>query len=145
MPDLKITDEGDLVVSAWGDLETVETRFHNYAQQAYIRMMTEIGDFVAYPQLGANLVKLVGMPNTPATADYGRTLILDSLSREGVFADVGVEVVPVPTGRYSIRFDIYITAGSRQKLILSIEQDLVALGTEGGLALTDGSGNVIGA
>lgn len=144
MPDLQITDDGDLMVDAMGDLRVVESRYHNYAQQAYIRLMTEQGDFVVYPRLGASLVKLVGMPNTPATAEYGRTLILDALNREGVFDGVGLDVVPVPTGRFEIRFDIYITAGSREELILSITQDLQMLELESGLLLANEDGEVLG-
>lgn len=124
MPDLAITDSGDLIIDSLGDLAMVPNPYENYAQQAYIRMMTEVGDFAVYPQLGTQLNTLIGRPNTSQTADDGRQIILDSFRLDPVFAGLKIDVKAVPTGPMAIRFDIHVTAGSLSKRILSIEQSL---------------------
>ena len=119
-----------------GDLLAMPNIYENYAQQAYIRMMTEVGDFAVYPQLGTKLNALVGMPNTPETAEYGRQMILDNFKLDQVFAGLKLDVKAVPTSETVVRFDIHITSGSRSQLILSIEQNLEIF-SSGGLQLTD--------
>lgn len=143
MPDSLLTDDGDIQVSDTGDIMMVQDVYHHYAQQAYIRMMTEMGDFGLYPTLGASLEKLYGMPQTAETGEYGKELILNALKREGVFADLGLNIKAIPIDYNTIRFDLYITAGSRSQLILSIEQNLNPLKIESGLMLTDEDGNLL--
>ncbi len=143
MPDVYLTDQGDLAVSANGDIAMVPDAYRNYSQQAYIRMMTEQGDFTMYPLLGASLERLHGMANTPETGEFGKKMILAALDREGMFAGIDTEVKAVPTGYETIRFDVYITAGSRTELILAIEQDLAPLTLESGLILTMENGNTL--
>lgn len=143
MPDIYLTDEGDIGVSANGDIAMVQDRYHHLSQQAYIRMMTEIGDFRMYPRLGANLDRLIGMPNTPETGAYGRELILGALDREGVFSGVNTDVKAVPISRDAIRFDIFVVAGSRTEMILSIEQSLAPLTLDNGLFLETDAGQML--
>jgi hypothetical protein len=84
------------------------------------------------------------MPNTPATAERGIELIRQSLEREQVFAGVGLDISSVPTSHTSIRFDVHVISGSRSQLILSIEQDLTVLTSQGGLELSDEDGFGLG-
>ena len=124
MADCYISDGGDLQVSTTGDIAMTETIWRDHSQQAYIIMMTPVTDFALYPTLGTELESLIGMPQTEATGNYGCELIKAALNRNGKFQGVPIAVNAIPTGFQSIRFDIYITMGSRSELILSIEQDL---------------------
>lgn len=124
MPDCYISDAGDLQVSTTGDIATTDSTWRDYGQQAYIIMMTPITDFVLYPQLGTELESLLGMPQTEETGNYGCELIKAALTRNGKFNGIPIAVKAIPTSIQSIRFDIYVTVGSRSEMILSIEQDL---------------------
>lgn len=127
MSDFYLNDLGDINITSNGDIALCETPWRNYSQQAYLRIMTELGDFTMYPGLGANLESLMGMPNTPRTGEIGKNLILDALNRESAFAGLTLDVKAIPVSLDAIRFDIYITAGSRTEMILSIEQSLTPL------------------
>lgn len=124
MADCYISDGGDLQISTTGDLAITETAWRDFCQQAYIIMMTPISDFSLYPSLGTELESLLGMPQTQETGDYGCELVRNALMRNGKFSGIPVNVKSVPTGPQSIRFDVYITVGSRSEMIVSIEQDL---------------------
>jgi hypothetical protein len=122
--DLYMTESGDLAVTSGGDLAITESRWRDYSQQAYLRLMTQVSDFTMYPTLGADLEELQGMPQSKETGDYGIRLIESALRREGSFVGLPIQVKAVPVSLQGIRFDIYITAGSRTEMVLSIEQDL---------------------
>lgn len=124
MADFYFTGEGDITLSSNGDIGITESLWRDDSQQAYIRVMTEPADFVLYPQLGADLSRLYGMPQSEATANYGKELILEALERENRFVGRGLNITAVPTGPQTIRFDVYITTGSRDQLILSIQENL---------------------
>lgn len=119
-----MTGLGDLTISSNGDIGQTDTAWRDDSQQAYLRVMTEPGDFLLYPQMGSNLSLLYGMPQTQATADYGKQIITEALARENRFAGKAIDIKAVPTGPQTIRFDIHVTSGSRNQLILSIQQDL---------------------
>jgi hypothetical protein len=122
--DLYFTSDGDLAMSPSGDLAITETPWRDDVQQAYIRVMTDEGDYLLYPNLGASLSTLYGMPQSPETGSYGESLIVSALNREGRFSGKPFSVNAVPTGPQSIRFDVDITSGSREAIRLSVEQNL---------------------
>lgn len=122
--DLYFTQEGDVAISPSGDLAVTEGPWRDTIQQAYIRILTDQGDFIPYPTLGASLSDLYGMPQSPETGKYGEELIKSALDREGRFVGSPFFVKAVPTGPQSIRFDISILSGSTGQLEFSVEQDL---------------------
>src|SRR3990167_9221816 len=122
--DLYFTEEGDLTISPSGDLAVTQTTWRDDLQQAYIRCMTDVGDWRLHSTLGASLSRLWGMPQSPQTGDLGSRLIEAALDREGRFAGKPYTVKAVPVGPQSIRWDISITSGSRDQVTLSVEQDL---------------------
>lgn len=131
--DLYLTAGGDLALSSDGDLALVDSPWRDRSQQAYIRLMTAIGDFLLYPGLGADLERLIGMANTEQTGEYGKTLIRSALTRENVLASLPIDIKAVPVSYQSIRFDVYITMGNSTNLVLSIEQDLGTSDAQGEL------------
>lgn len=127
MSDLYFTEAGDLAISADGDLAMVDDAWRSHSQQAYIRLKTAIGDYLLYPGLGADLQRLVGQPQSEETGNLGRYLVMQALTRDSVLSAFPIDVKAVPVSYQSIRFDVYLTAGNRTELVLSVLQDL---GTE---------------
>lgn len=124
MADFFFGEDGDIKVSPNKDIALTDTVWRDDSQQAYIRIMTEPGDFLLYPNLGANLEALYGMPQREETADYGKDIIKAALNREGRFQGRDISINAVPTGPSTIRFDIYIRLGSSEQRVLQIEQNL---------------------
>lgn len=122
--DLYFNESGDVQPSPSGDFALTPTQWRDDVQQAYIRIMTDEGDFTIYSTLGASLSKLWGMPQSPDTAQYGVDLIRSALQRDNRFVGRPIDVRAVPTGFQTIRFDVFVTSGSREQILLSIEQDL---------------------
>lgn len=122
--DWYFTEAGDIRAAANGDIELTNSPWRDDSQQAYIRVLTEPGDFMLYKSLGAEMSSLFGMAQTQATGKYGESLIKAALDREGRFVGRTVTVTGVPTGPQTIRFDVYVQSGSRNALILSVEQEL---------------------
>lgn len=122
--DMHFTADGDIAVSPSGDIALTENIWRGDLQQAYIRVMTDAGDYILYPELGASLTELYGMPQSPETGAYGERLISAALDREGHFTGKSYSVTAVPTGPQSIRFDVSILSGSREQISLSVEQEL---------------------
>jgi hypothetical protein len=142
MSDLYFTESGDIALNSVGDIATTASYDYgpstkgdkayiasarHYSQQAFIRLMTESGDYTMYPNLGASLEdRLAGLPNTPETAEFGKSIILASLrSADSPLLSISNPTIKaVPIGPQAIRFDIYLTIGSRTELALSIQQKL---------------------
>jgi hypothetical protein len=122
--DWYLSQDGDLKVSPNRDIALTDTDWRDDAQQAYIRIMTEPGDFLIYPTLGANLSRLYGMPQSTQTGELGKAIIREALERENRFQGKGLVYKAVPISEQTIRFDVYIVSGVRDQLILSIEQNL---------------------
>jgi hypothetical protein len=119
-----MTTDGDIAVTSGGDIALCDSHWRDYSQQAYIILMTATSDYALYPSLGADLEELVGMPQSKETGDYGIALIRQAFTRNGKFSGIPIDIKAVPVSLQGIRFDIYITAGSRTEMILSIEQNL---------------------
>lgn len=122
--DLYFSEEGDIAISPTGDMAVTESQWRDDLQQGYIRVMTEEGDYLLYPELGATLSRLYGMPQSPETGVYGEQLITAALNRESRFIGRRFTVKAVPTGPQTIRFDVIIVSGSREQIRLSVEQNL---------------------
>jgi hypothetical protein len=121
--DIYITPSGDFAVASNGDLATTTGDVQQLEQQALLRLATQKGDFPPYPSLGASLQRLVGMPNTEATANFGKTLIINALKRDKTIGDVSVDVWP--TSPTTLRFQVKIVYGKERSVTLTLDQLLV--------------------
>lgn len=126
MSDLYLTLDGDLAITGNKDMAIVNSSKQNDVQQIYLRLMTEPGDFYAYPSLGVDLSVLYGMPQTAETGELGKRLIKNALEREGVFRGKNITISAVPVSRDVIRFDVQILSSSNLPVTLSIKQNLGA-------------------
>jgi hypothetical protein len=124
--DLYLTLDGDLAITGNKDMAMVNSSKQNDVQQIYLRLMTEPGDFYAYPGLGVDLSVLYGMPQTAETGELGKRLIKNALEREGVFRGKNITINAVPVSRDVIRFDVQILSSSNLPVTLSIKQNLGA-------------------
>ena len=138
--DLYFSTKGDLALASNGDIAMTENVWRDSAQQAYLRIMTEPGDFILYPNLGTDMSELSGMPQSKETAEHGANLIRAALDREGSFVGKTINIAAVPMGPQAIRFDIYIATETSDVLLMSIEQDLGFRDpiTGGGIVFSDG-------
>ena len=126
MSDLFLTLDGDLAINGNRDIGIVQSSKQNDVQQIYIRLMTEPGDFYAYPNLGVDLSRLYGMPQSAETGELGKQLIRTALERENIFRGKNISINAVPISNDVIRFDVHILSGSNQPVTLSIKQNLGA-------------------
>ena len=124
MADFYFDSTGDIRLSPNGDIALTDTEWRDAAQQAFVHTMTQPGDFLIYPSLGTDLDALMGLPQSKATAEVGKRIIINSLKRQPYFRARTIRVKAFPTGPQSIRFDIYITVGTRDDLILQVERNL---------------------
>jgi hypothetical protein len=126
MSDLHFTLSGDILIGGNKDIVLTNSSMQSDVQQAYIRLMTEPGDFYIYPLLGIDLSLLYGMPQSQETGEFGKKLIQTGLQREGIFKGRNIKIDAVPTGRDTIRFDVHIISDIDQPVVLSVSQTLGA-------------------
>jgi hypothetical protein len=122
MIDLHMTDDGDFSPSTNGDIATTSSAKEQIRQQCLLRLATERGDFVVYPDLGADLQRLVGLPNSPRTASLGVKLIQRALSHDGFIDSNLKSMSATPTNVDTIRFKVSIPYGDKTYLNLTLEQ-----------------------
>ena len=126
MSDLHFTLSGDILIGGNKDIVLTNSSMQSDVQQAYIRLMTEPGDFYVYPLLGIDLSLLYGMPQSAETGEFGKKLIQTGLQREGIFKGRNIKIDSVPTSRDTIRFDVHIISDIDQPVVLSVSQTLGA-------------------
>lgn len=124
MSDLYFTLDGDFLINGQKDLALAPSSLHEDIQQIYLRLMTEPGDFYIYPQLGIDLSRLYGMPQTKETAEFGKSLIRSGIQKEGLFKGRNIQINAIPTSRDTIRFDIHIISDIDEPILLSVSQSL---------------------
>lgn len=107
--DLKLTPEGDLVMDSVG-LETVEKQEY-ISQSARIRVKISDPEWfdLTVKDIGANLEDLLGLPNSPETAELGVNKIGEALTKDGLLDADDIYIRPVPVGRYYIAFYLFIS------------------------------------
>lgn len=123
--DFYLTAEGDLAVSNQGDVAITPTQQEQIEQQCRMRLATQRLDFVVYPQIGTDLQRMIGMPNTKATALFGRKLIDRGLSYDGFVPRGRIKIEGYPSNIDTIVYDVGIPWGTREYINIRIEQILV--------------------
>jgi hypothetical protein len=124
MSDLYFTETGDILIDGNRDIAITQNNLRNDVQQVYLRLMTEPGDFYIYPQLGLDISRLYGMPQSPETGEIGKRMIKAALDRENIFAGKDIRIQAIPTGPSIIRFDVHIVSSTDQPVVISIDQRL---------------------
>lgn len=106
--DLKLTEDGDLVIEE-RDLATV-IKQDFISQSARTRIKVSDPEWYDHQMesIGANLEDLIGMPNSPETAELGVERIGEALTRGGLLDSEDIYIRPVPVSRYYIVFYTFI-------------------------------------
>lgn len=94
MIDLKMTNEGELILSQTGDLEVVYGD-EQLAQEVLFRIKTTLGDWTLSPQIGASLEKFIGQPNTTLTHALIENEIVKAITRDNLLLFPSVSAVAI--------------------------------------------------
>jgi phage baseplate assembly protein W len=79
MVDIKLTEDGELVLTGNGDL-ALTYGDEQVAQEALFRIKTTKGDWVLSPQIGASLEEFIGQPNTDITRAAIEQRVIEALT-----------------------------------------------------------------
>lgn len=94
MVDLKMTEDGDLVLSDSGDLAIVYGD-EQLAQEILFRMKTQKGDWLLSPDIGVSLERFIGEPNTELTRSAIEMAVLNEITKDGLIISAQVDCVPL--------------------------------------------------
>lgn len=93
--DLQITDDGDLVLTAGGDLK-VASIDQTSKQDVVLNLYTILGDMGALPFIGSRVIDFIGEPNSRQNAQLLQSEMLRALTVNQRFFtnDVSIRIVP---------------------------------------------------
>lgn len=114
--DLAWTSRGDLVIGHDGDLyDTSTDPLRSIFQEIRTRVMSDLGDWLMYPDVGASISDFVGEPNNKIVAEAIKTRIIASLARHGLVAreDVSIRYMPVDIDQILFRVSLSVMPTAR--------------------------------
>lgn len=93
--DIKLDENGDIVIGEHGDLELVRGEWAIF-QQIRWRIQTELGDWRLEPDCGTTLWRLAGAPNSEQTGQEIEAEVRRALTHDGFVPDqmLTIEVAP---------------------------------------------------
>ena len=125
--DLVWTYRGDLTLGHTGDvLDTFDDPLRSIMQEIKTRIECDQGEWLVYPQVGANLSDYVGEPHNKALADAIKTRIEGALTANSLVAsgDLNVKYMPISRERLLIRVSLNVAPTARnassETLLLSL-------------------------
>lgn len=121
--DLFTTAEGDVVIGANGDLLAARDE-EVVAQEVLWRCKTVRGDWVLFPECGADLEYLVGLPNSPETGAQAEALVNRALTHDSFLLGELERVEAVPINREQIAVFINIDYDGENPFTMPITVDL---------------------
>jgi hypothetical protein len=92
--DLQISEDGELLVNAAGDLATCWGD-EQLAQEVLVRLKTQKGDYLLAPEMGASLERFIGSPNEASTHLSIEAAVRAELERGGLVSGSTVDVIPI--------------------------------------------------
>lgn len=78
------------------------------AQTIYCRLKSCTIDWF-YDDVGADLEQLLGEPNTEENANRGSSLIINSLTKDGLISEDNIVVKPIPIDNFTINYYVAIS------------------------------------
>lgn len=142
MSDLRISETGDLILGPpLTDTTNGEVLLNNHdkpfrllslaneriqmEQMIRARIMTEKGDWIAYPGLGNSLSDLIGEPNTQETALKGKQYIIDCLTYDSFLSADKFTVQTIPVNDKEILYVLNITSKLSQPYTIYVTLNLL--------------------
>tara|TARA_Y100001970_G_scaffold293528_1_gene440985 strand:+ start:5236 stop:5670 length:435 start_codon:yes stop_codon:yes gene_type:complete len=116
--DLFITDDGDMHLATYDQNEVLVGAVAR-------RLMSSKGDWSGQPQMGTDLISMMGLPNDAETANMIKSIITSSLTSDGLLKGEQLNVRCLPLDKYSILVSLVITAlQGDEPLLLAFSYDL---------------------
>jgi len=119
--DIKVTPSGDLEIGSNADLVLIATS-GVLQQDITFRLRTDYNDFEPHPEIGADLVELIGEPNTREVAKLGESKIIHSLTYDGRVRNNDLYVRAIPIAQEKIVYYVFVNDGIEQ---LNVTPDLI--------------------
>lgn len=127
--DIAITMNGDLMFE--DDLMIVEG-FDFYIQCARSRIKSISVDWFK-DNIGADLERVIGKPNTESSAALGESYIINSLTFDGLFEEHEVVISKYPSSKQEIKYNVTVSKNNMGTQNIEVTLDLVKGVIIGGL------------
>lgn len=111
--DLYFTRRGDFAIGSDGDvLDTSDDKLRSLLQEIRSRLQSEKGDWVLYPNLGADVGTVIGQPNNKTTAENLKALVTASLNQHNLVdtRDLDISYIPIGPDALLLRLNIRVMA-----------------------------------
>ena len=119
--DIQVTPSGDIALGSNKDLVMIATS-GVLKQDITFRLRTDYNDFSPHPEIGADLVELIGEPNTRPVSKLGESKIVHSLTYDGMVRNTDLYVRGVPVSSEKIVYYVFVNDGTEQ---LNVTPDVV--------------------
>jgi hypothetical protein len=108
--DLYWTLDEDYAIGKDGDLRDTSFDIHRSTwQEVRTRAKAETGDWRDFPEIGANLMSLLGNINNRQTAEEGKARIQSSLTRGGFLQKEQIKIRYLPLTKHTIMYEIHVS------------------------------------
>jgi hypothetical protein len=123
--DLALDDDGDLLLDETGDFAL--SKDYDCAQDdIFMAVNTQKNDSDVFPEFGADLEELIGLPNTREMAMDGAGRIAETLITNNIVNSGDLSVIPLPVGDEIIYYIVVETPEGRK--IYDVPLNTVGLG-----------------
>lgn len=138
MKDLWLNNSGDFVIGPDGDL-LLASSLDAVLQSIAFRVKTEPGSVFLHPDIGCELMDLIGMPITEESLALGESIIYNNITYDGLLETDEVTVTAAPINNTQVLFIIEILTPELEKeQIFIIPYDF-----QDGRVLTDELNNLV--
>lgn len=119
--DIMVTASGDLALDSTADFPLIVGSGVLHQDIAF-RLRTDHGDFTPHPDVGADLMELIGEPNTRETVKFGESKITNSLTHDTRIRSIDLYVRGVPISTEKVVYYVFVNNGVEQ---LNVTPDVV--------------------
>jgi hypothetical protein len=107
LQDIEVTDDGDLVISDFGDIK-IASPLRTVAQAIDWVVLTNKGELFSDINFGANIQSFYGSDNAPPTHSLMEMTIADEIKRQGLISmsDFDVDVISTDINSASILIEM---------------------------------------
>lgn len=130
--DLAVSDEGDLIIYHKEDKDgkehgqlTLVKGSEEVLQSVNIRLRTNLFEFFMHPDIGNQLLEIVGQRNTRETAERGRRYLISTILRHNkVIKEEHLVITVTPLDTNTLLYIIKIADGLFSSIDMMLELDL---------------------
>jgi len=119
--DIRVTPSGDLSIGSNADLELI-VGSGVLKQDITFRLRTDSNSFAPHPDIGADLVELIGEPNTREVVKLGELKIIHALTFDGRVRNMDLYTRGVPIALEKVVYYVFVNDGVEQ---LNVTPDVI--------------------